>query len=1180
MKERSRKTPARHSGRSKITCWIRNLSDARIGVFGKITNALGRPSRLEVVSRGCTVLDERSLRLEKEATGNEGVELSAFCFGKTHLPFMSSSRTTEETGPVLSSPLPSLVSKDERLEALRRYHILDTEPEPAFDNIAELAAHLFGASVGIVNFIADDRQWFKSAIGMDIQETGLEGSFCVYTIDKGEPFVVEDLSQSDKFAEYPFVKENGYKFYVGAPITTPDGHQIGTVCALDTDPQHPCQDVCDRLESLAMMVINELELRRENAKRKQVEGALRRSRKEYRTLFENAGDALLVHDAEGVIRNANKKARSLFRRQKEGLVGTTMFDLHPSDQQQVPRRVLQALRDGRDYDVVTEYVRPSGENFWGHLTASTVEIGGEPVMRSTIRDVTHQRRTDRLQNMQTHLFEEIATGTDREAVLRQLAHFIETEIPDSAVCLTECEDDTIYCVASPSLPEQYVEFVNGLEIGPMAGTCGAAVYEGREVETEDIIHDPRWEGIRDAADEVGLRACWSTPIQSEGETLGTIAVYGYEPRRLSHDQKELLRTLSSVAGVAIEKSQRQSRLRHHRELLAHVQHLAQVGGWEYDVEDNTLEVTDQTYRIHGLPVGSRVDVSQALTFYEPEFRPILQSNLDRLLGEGGKCDLELPFVTDEGERRWVRTIGEAHREEGTTTRLTGAIQDVTHQHRAQSKLKKQKEMLRTVIDNVPVMIALFDEDGEPQLVNKQAEQILGWSQEEVAEMPDFLKTLIPDPVPRRESILFARDPSVEWKEFRFQTKNEGRIPVRSTVVPLADDRRIGIGFDVSTEKTQEHRLQWAQRVANLGYWALDIETDEILWSTETHRIFGWPEEKDVTYKAFMEAVHPEDRARLREAQKAVKAGEEDINVQYRIRRPSGEQRTVHERGELRRDRYGRPFALMGAVLDVTKQARQREELKAAKQEAEEADRIKSALLSNMNHEFRTPLTSIISFSKLIRDTPDLAGDFAERILGGGKRLLRTLNTVMDFAELEGGQLSPTPQVVEVEKVLQSVANNFQTKADRKNLSLRVERAGEPFTVTVDPYYIERICMHLMSNAVKFTDEGSVIASVQEQEERLAVSISDTGIGIPPDFLPHVFDEFAQASSGYDRTHEGNGLGLTIAKRLAERLGGAIQIESEEGEGTRATALLPFETLPEKPTSGSDAPHSSESPSGS
>jgi signal transduction histidine kinase len=233
-------------------------------------------------------------------------------------------------------------------------------------------------------------------------------------------------------------------------------------------------------------------------------------------------------------------------------------------------------------------------------------------------------------------------------------------------------------------------------------------------------------------------------------------------------------------------------------------------------------------------------------------------------------------------------------------------------------------------------------------------------------------------------------------------------------------------------------------------------------------------------------------------------------------------------------------------------------LRRAKEEAEEANRTKSVLLANINHEFRTPLTSIISASRLLEDNPSLAGSLATRISSGGKRLLYTLNTVMDFAELEGDQTSFSRQRFDVRDVVTSTADDFREAAAQNGVSITTEQPDHPLVVLLDPHYVARICTHLMSNAIKFSEEDGapIVIGARADGGAAVLWVEDDGIGIDPSFQPHVYDEFAQASSGYDRTHDGNGLGLTITKRLVDRMGGSLDLDSTPGEGTRVTVRLP------------------------
>lgn len=390
---------------------------------------------------------------------------------------------------------------------------------------------------------------------------------------------------------------------------------------------------------------------------------------------------------------------------------------------------------------------------------------------------------------------------------------------------------------------------------------------------------------------------------------------------------------------------------------------------------------------------------------------------------------------------------------------------------------------------------------------------------------------------------------------------------------------VGVGRDIAERRRRKEVLERqndlftkAQDIASVGAWEYNRRADETVLSKEACRIFGIEPGTTTTPAETHELFHPDDQSTVRSAFRRALENGEPYDLELRLTPRDGTQRWVHTRGEPQMEN-GEVVRLRGTIQDVTERVQRRQELEDAKETAEEADRIKSALLSNMNHEFRTPLTSIISFSKLIRESPELAEDFADRILGGGRRLLHTLNTVMDFAELEAHSEASAPTHVDVGGLARSVISKLSHLVDRKELSVQVCEPDGAVAGILDEHLVERVLVHLVNNAVKFTENGEVSVTVCTEGETVVLRVTDTGIGIDPAFLPRVYDQFAQASSGDDRTHEGNGLGLTIVNRMVARMDGTVSIDSTPGEGTEVTVRLPTRRGPGQapPSSGKPEP---------
>lgn len=243
--------------------------------------------------------------------------------------------------------------------------------------------------------------------------------------------------------------------------------------------------------------------------------------------------------------------------------------------------------------------------------------------------------------------------------------------------------------------------------------------------------------------------------------------------------------------------------------------------------------------------------------------------------------------------------------------------------------------------------------------------------------------------------------------------------------------------------------------------------------------------------------------------------------------------------------------------DITKRKEYEKQLIEAKEEAEQLAHLKSTLLANMSHEIRTPLTSVLGFSSILAEEATGAHkEFAQLIGQNGKRLMDTLNSVLDLAQLESGAMKSKPGIVNLEEEVEQMVLLLTPLADEKGLFLRTECTLQDATGAIDRAMLNRVLNNLVGNAIKFTPEGGVVVTISGTEDQLLVSVTDTGIGISDDFLPQLFEEFRQESTGLARSYEGNGLGLSITRRLVELMHGAIDVKSKKGVGTTFTVKIP------------------------
>ncbi|MEM6335573.1 MAG: ATP-binding protein [Bacteroidota bacterium] len=252
--------------------------------------------------------------------------------------------------------------------------------------------------------------------------------------------------------------------------------------------------------------------------------------------------------------------------------------------------------------------------------------------------------------------------------------------------------------------------------------------------------------------------------------------------------------------------------------------------------------------------------------------------------------------------------------------------------------------------------------------------------------------------------------------------------------------------------------------------------------------------------------------------------------------------------------------LIGMLLQranlQAEQKRYEQELIVERDRANEMNDLKTSFLANMSHEIRTPLTSIIGFADILQeDVNDENKEFARLIHRSGERLMETLNSVLDLAQLEGNGMQLAPRVMNAAEVVHQITSMFELRAQEAGLELKIEvdQAGE---VYVDSGAVNRALINLVGNAIKFTPEGSVTVRAYEEPAHAVIEIEDTGVGMSAGFLEELFDEFTQESTGFARNFEGSGLGLAITHRLIGLMNGSIHVRSEKDVGSVFTLRLP------------------------
>lgn len=359
-------------------------------------------------------------------------------------------------------------------------------------------------------------------------------------------------------------------------------------------------------------------------------------------------------------------------------------------------------------------------------------------------------------------------------------------------------------------------------------------------------------------------------------------------------------------------------------------------------------------------------------------------------------------------------------------------------------------------------------------------------------------------------------------------------------------------------KDSEDRLRRVVENMPVLMVAFDADQKIIAWNRECERVTGYSADDMLGNPEALTLLFPHAPRRDRTLARLFRQNREFYDVELQMATKDGAPKVVAWSNTS--GAFPIPgWALWAVGVDVTERTRAEKAIQTAKKAAEDANQAKSAFLANMSHELRTPLNVILGFSQLIRrdqeSNPD-DGEYLDIIHRSGEHLLTLINQVLDLSKVEAGKMTLQTTTVDLLRMVDDVVDLFRLRAAEKGLNFEFECDPDlPRCVEIDEVKLRQVLINLLSNAIKFTDEGRVMLRVTLTAADIRFQVSDTGEGIAPDELPHVFEPFVQSASGRE-AREGTGLGLSISRKFAHLMGGDITVRSTAGAGSTFTFSLP------------------------
>jgi PAS domain S-box-containing protein len=855
----------------------------------------------------------------------------------------------------------------------------------------------------------------------------------------------------------------------------------------------------------------------------------------YQALFENHPNPIIAFHRDTLkLLSANNAAAKFYGYSIEELLKLTVLDIRPEEEKQKFLEYHKSSNIKNEKAGIWKHKKKDGSLVFVDITLKDIIVNDIPIRITSLIDVT-----ENVKSKQALKEEELKYQTLVETI-------------SEGIVLAD-NDDVIKFVN-----KRYCEML-GYSRDELVGHIGFKVLLDEEM--QKLIkkkNQDRMKGITDKY-EIKMRKKDGTPIYLEvsgtpvydnlGNVIGSLGVHSDVTERIKaveaiKESEEKFRSLveNSIVGV-------------------------------YLIQDNIFK------------------------YINPRLAEIFEYRVEELLNKKGPGDLTLPedwvMVKENLRKRIDDEVYSMHYKFRGSTKnnrvifaevfgskttylgkpaVIGTLLDITSSREAEISLREKEGNYRNLVNSLSDAIYVLKGENLV-LVNPAWEQLFGISAEEATSAGfDLMKIVGPESLPyvnERFRLHKEGKKSSTRYEMKGVTRNKGIRDLEVTVSEIfwQGERAIqGIYRDITDYKDAEKVLRLSEEnyrnlfeFAPIGIYQSTLDGKILNANIRLAKILGYDSVDELLNHNILDFYA--DKSQREKLIDEFKPKGIAANVEIEWLKKDGKKIWIQLNAHVLANSSEGLANFEGFVQNINDRKLTELALLAEKEKAEEANRLKTAFLSTVSHEIRSPLNAIMGFGSILRDlyyekAEEDVKQFFNSMDEAGTRLLDTITQVLDISRLEADDFSLNIKTISVNKTVLSVYEVLKLQLIKKNLEFEFRMPDKDIIIDTDGYCFEGVLVNLMNNAIKYSHKGKITVTLSQANDNIVCSIKDEGIGMSEEYQKHLFETFSQEDLGLSRRYEGTGLGLAITKRYLDLLGGKIEVYSKKGEGTTMTFSVP------------------------